>query len=77
MKHVKLSKTYLMRVRHQEVDGYANDDICSIKKVADTVPENLRVDIREITEDFNLPYGSTQHLNILKTMPSRGRKTDY
>lgn len=46
-------------------------------KVSDTVPENHRIDIRELTEDFNLPYGSTQHHNVLKTMPSRGRKRDY
>ena len=39
-----------------------NDD--NIEKVKDTVLENRHVGIREIAEDFNISYGSTQHILV-------------
>ena len=41
---------------------FVNDD--NIEKVQETVLKNLRVDSREITEDFNFSYGSIQHILV-------------
>ena len=39
-----------------------NDD--NIKKVREIMLENRRVGIREIAEDLNISYGSTQHILV-------------
>ena len=58
-----------------------NDD--DIKKVKETVLENRRVSIRELAADFNICYGSTQHIlvNVLgmKCVNARllPKKLDY